>query len=631
MASIKFTVGSVTINGTGGAGHLDMGPQSVAPSTPPANAVRYYADNSGRSAYILSDGFTRTFAATVTANRVYTYPDDSANVVLDTTTQSLSNKTITNLSNTVAATSLFYSGGSLSFASVSAPSSGQAIIATASAGGWAIVSDNLGLAASVSANALTITLTQSNGSSAPTSSNPTTVYFRDTTNPSGAITVIAVSSTVTLTIPSGTTIGTGNSYAGYIYVYALNNAGTVVLAVSLSPLALDALVSSTAISGGSSASVLYSASAQTTLPIQYLGKILAPQVTAGTWASAPTEIYVRSQDYSAGRVTKKIGDIETINSSNVPAALSLGAAGTVVSTTNGTALAYNALTGDGTITGNGLSIPFSFVFGIFGNGKNGSATFSSNGSITTDMYYTNLTINNLVTVTAQGVRIFVSGTLTLNGTLTANGANGSAGSGTTGGGGGTSTGVTTGSSSAGGSGGGPGVSGGAGGSVNPSIGGGGGTGGSVSGSGGSGAAGTATAINITGGSFRAIFNPYNLMVGRDNNGVAFGNGASGGGGGGGTGGSGGGGGAGGGVIIVFANQLAGSGTLSANGGNGGNAGGTNGGGGGGGGYGLAALAYHSSTFSGSVGQTSGSGGTGTGTGTSGASPGGSGTQVFFQL
>src|SRR5581483_11990852 len=85
------------------------------------------------------------------------------------------------------------------------------------------------------------------------------------------------------------------------YVYALNNAGTVVLGLSLFPKPLDALISSSAISGGSSAPTLYTTAAQTNLPIQYVGKFLAPQSAAGTWSSAPSEAFVGvGYDYAAG-------------------------------------------------------------------------------------------------------------------------------------------------------------------------------------------------------------------------------------------------------------------------------------------------------------------------------------------
>lgn len=55
---------------------------------------------------------------------------------------------------------------------------------------------------------------------------------------------------------------------------------------------------------------------------------------------------------------------------------------------------------------------------VYGPGFDGTVIISSNTSLTKDMYYNNLTVNNGVTLNANGYRIFVKGTLTLNGTIT---------------------------------------------------------------------------------------------------------------------------------------------------------------------------------------------------------------------
>lgn len=69
------------------------------------------------------------------------------------------------------------------------------------------------------------------------------------------------------------------------------------------------------------------------------------------------------------------------------------------------------------------------VSGFFGNGSDGAVTISGNTSLSRDMYYTNLTINNGITLSPKGFRIFVNGTLTCTGTgkIDSNGANGGAG------------------------------------------------------------------------------------------------------------------------------------------------------------------------------------------------------------
>ncbi len=69
---------SMEHSGTGGAGFAGFVAQSSAPSAP-AGGFRAYADATGRFSWIRqSDGFTRTWDATLTESRVYTLPDASA-------------------------------------------------------------------------------------------------------------------------------------------------------------------------------------------------------------------------------------------------------------------------------------------------------------------------------------------------------------------------------------------------------------------------------------------------------------------------------------------------------------------------------------------------------------------------
>lgn len=72
---------SLTITGTAGVGFVEFPTQSSPPSAP-ASGYRDYADTTGRRAWIRqSDGFTRTWDATLTANRVYTLPDASGTLL----------------------------------------------------------------------------------------------------------------------------------------------------------------------------------------------------------------------------------------------------------------------------------------------------------------------------------------------------------------------------------------------------------------------------------------------------------------------------------------------------------------------------------------------------------------------
>jgi hypothetical protein len=73
------TLTSATINGTGGAGFVEFQPQTSNPSAP-ASGYRMFADSSGRHAWKRPDGFVRTFDSTLTADRVYTWPDAATKV-----------------------------------------------------------------------------------------------------------------------------------------------------------------------------------------------------------------------------------------------------------------------------------------------------------------------------------------------------------------------------------------------------------------------------------------------------------------------------------------------------------------------------------------------------------------------
>lgn len=264
--------------------------------------------------------------------------------------------------------------------------------------------------------------------------------------------------------------------------------------------------------------------------------------------------------------------------------------------------------------------------GIFsyGDGSDGSATITADATLTSDKYYTDLTINNAATLNPGGYRIFVSGTLTLGGatagTIARNGNNGTTATNANGtsttstpgtGGAGLSDGYLKGAP-AGGNGGqggggsaGNGVAGtGASGDTNTSnsigsngaLGGGGGGsgggglgtgGGSLGAGGGGGGGGTATTANV-----KLIANWHLatlLDITSSGSTIKYDNSASsGGGGGGGSGGgtnvgtfansgnsgSGGGAGSGGGIVAIYARNIVinANGAIHANGGNGGNGG-----------------------------------------------------------
>jgi hypothetical protein len=80
---VPFNKAGDTLTGTGGAGFVGYNSQSSNPSTP-ANGFRLFADNTNRFEWIGSNGYTTTLDSIAnTADRVYTFPDSSGNVMLN--------------------------------------------------------------------------------------------------------------------------------------------------------------------------------------------------------------------------------------------------------------------------------------------------------------------------------------------------------------------------------------------------------------------------------------------------------------------------------------------------------------------------------------------------------------------
>lgn len=72
----------------------------------------------------------------------------------------------------------------------------------------------------------------------------------------------------------------------------------------------------------------------------------------------------------------------------------------------------------GVVVGTNITANYSQITNqdIFGDGSDGDVTISVNTSLSSDVFYNNLTINTAVTLNPTGYRIFVKGTLTINGT-----------------------------------------------------------------------------------------------------------------------------------------------------------------------------------------------------------------------
>lgn len=153
---------------------------------------------------------------------------------------------------------------------------------------------NIGLSASVAANALTIALKQADGSTdCSTGSAACKISFRSATQATGSVTERSVTSSLSVVVSSGSTLGHVSAVAEYIYVYAIDNAGTVELAVSSTLLDTAARTTTTAEGGAGAAdsrTTIYSTTARSNVGFRLIGRLLSTQATAGTWASAITEV-----------------------------------------------------------------------------------------------------------------------------------------------------------------------------------------------------------------------------------------------------------------------------------------------------------------------------------------------------
>lgn len=158
--------------------------------------------------------------------------------------------------------------------------------------------DNVGIATSVAASALTIDLKQLDGSTDPSAGSPATIAFRDGTLTSGAINKRQITSALSITVPSGATLNHNDNVAGYIYVYAVDNSGTISLAVSSVPVNENELQTVTAIGTGSDAKTLYGTSLSSK-PVRLLARLVSTQTTAGTWAVVPTEASIITPGFQA--------------------------------------------------------------------------------------------------------------------------------------------------------------------------------------------------------------------------------------------------------------------------------------------------------------------------------------------
>lgn len=155
---------------------------------------------------------------------------------------------------------------------------------------------NYSLTGTVATNALTVSLKTAAGAT-PSGGDPVKIAFRNSTATTGTVSDVSVTAALSVVVSSGSTLGTLNAVESDVHVWAINNAGTVELAVSGLKCFDENNTYSTTAEGGAgaadSANILYSTTARTGVAIRYLGSVRSTQATAGTWATAPSQI--RSQ------------------------------------------------------------------------------------------------------------------------------------------------------------------------------------------------------------------------------------------------------------------------------------------------------------------------------------------------
>lgn len=158
---------------------------------------------------------------------------------------------------------------------------------------------NLTLAATVAANALTIALKDRDGSD-PSAASPCSAPFRNATLATGDFSVLNAIAATSLVVPDTALLGTVNTIPFRLWVVLFNDAGTLRLGVvnclsgsSIMTLREDLRYSSTTVGTGSDAAqVIYSGTGVTTKAMRILGYLewSSGLATAGTWSSAPTKI-----------------------------------------------------------------------------------------------------------------------------------------------------------------------------------------------------------------------------------------------------------------------------------------------------------------------------------------------------
>lgn len=151
---------------------------------------------------------------------------------------------------------------------------------------------NIGLAVSVAAKALTVAL-KTKALVDPTALLPVEIAFRNRTETTGDYVVRQIVAAASIVVPNGATLGYAAAEAGLIYVYACDNGTIREIGLSrLHTLDESGLHATTAISAAADAAgVLYTTTAMTDAAIRLIGKInIATGAVAGEWDNEDTKV-----------------------------------------------------------------------------------------------------------------------------------------------------------------------------------------------------------------------------------------------------------------------------------------------------------------------------------------------------
>jgi len=167
---------------------------------------------------------------------------------------------------------------------------------------------NLQINASVGSNNLTVAIKGNDGND-PSSSNPVLVAFRDSTIANGGPKIVSLQSALSFTVNSGNTMGCTSGVMCRLWLTLICVSGTectgsgggdtlALCAInprsgsSIGPINEAALqTSASGTNGGSSAQTYYcNVSGVTGRAIRIVGYLDVQEVTAGTWATAPTYV-----------------------------------------------------------------------------------------------------------------------------------------------------------------------------------------------------------------------------------------------------------------------------------------------------------------------------------------------------